>query len=264
MGWWIAVCVLAALVVAEAVVIVLLRAQLNASRLRIEVLSEGVETGNSLWNSVRETFKRMLQTVHLVRTEGIGPAVRNSIEELATWADVAQPELAELVPDGNVVVMFSDIEDSTPLTERIGDRAWARLIGDHAEKIERLVKMHEGHLVKSQGDGFMIAFADPIAAVMCAIALQQAVREDARRLRANRIRVRIGMHMGKSVLRGDDLFGLNVAMAARVAAEAEGGEILVSEEVRDAVGDAVPFDDGRKVELKGFTGTYLLYAVEAG
>lgn len=72
------------------------------------------------------------------------------------------------------------------------------------------------------------------------------------------------MHMGKSVLRGDDLFGLNVAMAARVAAEAEGGEILVSEEVRDAVGDAVPFDDGRKVELKGFTGTYLLYAVEAG
>lgn len=262
MGWVIAVCVLAALVVAEAVVIVMLRARLKATRRRVEELRGGADSGTSLWDGGREAVKTVLQTAHLVRTEGIGGAVRNSIEELAAWADVEQPDLAQLVPDGNVVVMFSDIEDSTPLTERIGDRAWARLIGSHAAQIERLVKAHDGHLVKSQGDGFMMAFADPVAAVQCAIALQHAVREDAKRLRATRIWVRIGIHMGKSVLRGDDLFGLNVAMAARVAAEAEGGEILVSEEVRDAVGDAVRFDDGREVQLKGFTDTYMLYAVE--
>jgi class 3 adenylate cyclase len=71
--------------------------------------------------------------------------------------------------------------------------------------------------------------------------------------------------MGKSVRRGDDLFGRNVAMAARVAGQAEGGEILVSEVVRDAVSDSddIEFDEGRDVELKGFSGTYRLYAVAA-
>ena len=70
--------------------------------------------------------------------------------------------------------------------------------------------------------------------------------------------------MGKSVRRGDDLFGRNVAMAARVAAQADGGEILVSEVVRNAVSDEdIAFDDGRDVELKGFSGSHRLYAVAA-
>jgi len=71
--------------------------------------------------------------------------------------------------------------------------------------------------------------------------------------------------MGRSVRRGDDLFGRNVAMAARVAAEAVGGEILVSESVRDALRDSddISFDEGRDVELKGFSGSYRLFAVEA-
>jgi adenylate cyclase len=81
--------------------------------------------------------------------------------------------------------------------------------------------------------------------------------------RRNGIRVRIGIHAGKSVRRGDDLFGRNVAMAARVAAAADGGEVLVSEPVRDAIGDGsgIEFDDGRDVELKGFSGTHRLYAL---
>jgi class 3 adenylate cyclase len=67
--------------------------------------------------------------------------------------------------------------------------------------------------------------------------------------------------MGKSVRRGDDLFGRNVAMAARVAAEADGGEILVSEPVRDAVADTVGVGPPREAQLKGFRGTHLLYPV---
>ena len=84
------------------------------------------------------------------------------------------------------------------------------------------------------------------------------------RKRPNGIRVRIGIHAGKSVRRGDDLFGRNVAMAARVAAQADGGQILVSEPVRESVDgrDDIAFDDGRDVELKGFTGTHRLYAVK--
>ncbi len=77
--------------------------------------------------------------------------------------------------------------------------------------------------------------------------------------------MRIGIHTGRSVRRGDDLFGRNVAMAARVAGQADGGEILVSETVRDALSecDDISFDDGRDAELKGFAGTHRLYAVSA-
>jgi adenylate cyclase len=89
------------------------------------------------------------------------------------------------------------------------------------------------------------------------------LHKDAQRTRHKGIRVRIGVHTGRSVRRGDDLFGRNVAMAARVAAEAGGGEILVSDAVRNALKDCedISFDDGRDAELKGFAGTYRLYAV---
>jgi class 3 adenylate cyclase len=198
------------------------------------------------------------QTANIIRKEGFGAAVRSSIEDLADWAEVERPDLARLAPDGNVAIMFSDIEESTALNERIGDRAWVRLIGRHDKMVRRYVQSHRGHVVKSQGDGFMVAFAEPAQAVRCSIDLQQALHK-----RPNEIRVRIGIHSGKSVRRGDDLFGRNVAMAARVAAEADGGQTLVSEPVRDAAGDDIAFDDGRDVELKGFSGKHRLYAVKA-
>jgi class 3 adenylate cyclase len=124
--------------------------------------------------------------------------------------------------------------------------------------VSRLVKRHSGYVVKSQGDGFMIAFAQPEQAVWCSMDLQRDLAK-----RRNGISVRIGIHAGKSVRRGDDLFGRNVAMAARVAAAADGGEILISESVRDALGDDVTVDEGRDVELKGFNGIHRLYAVTA-
>ncbi len=156
--------------------------------------------------------------------------------------------------------MFSDIEESTALNERIGDRAWVRLIDRHGKMVARHVKRHAGYVVKSQGDGFMIAFAQPEQAVLCSVDVQRELAK-----RPNGIRVRIGIHAGKSVRRGDDLFGRNVAMAARVAGAADGGEILVSESVRNACHDSadadVSFDDGRDVELKGFSGSHRLYSV---
>ena len=104
----------------------------------------------------------------------------------------------------------------------------------------------------------MIAFTRPEQAVRCGIDIQRSLQK-----RPNDIRVRIGIHVGKSVLRGDDLFGRNVAMAARVAGQADGGEILVSEAVRDAISDCedIAVDEGWEVELKGFAGTHVLYAV---
>ena len=250
--------VLAGVAAIEAIAIVVVAVQLNRARREADALRSRVDTRNVLLSGGREAVKTMWQTANIIRTEGFGAAVRSSIEDLADWAEVERPDLARLAPDGNVAIMFSDIEESTALNERIGDRAWVRLIGKHDKLIRRYVQSHRGHVVKSQGDGFMVAFAVPEQAVRCSVDVQEALRR-----RPNGIRVRIGIHAGKSVRRGDDLFGRNVAMAARVAAHADGGQTLVSEAVRDTLGghDDIAFDDGRDVELKGFTGKHRLYAV---
>lgn len=263
-GPMIAVYVLAGIVVAEAILLMAVSTRLAGARRKIEELQQRSEPRNWLLAGGREAVKTVWQTANLVRKEGIGAAVRSSIEDLADWAAVERPDLARITPDGRVVILFSDIEGSTLLNEQLGDRAWVRLLGSHDQLVGRLVKKHGGHVVKSQGDGFMIAFAQPEQAVRCAIDIQRALRSQNRR-RPHAIRVRIGIHLGRSVRRGEDLFGRNVAMAARVAAQADGDQILVSEPVRDAVADAdgISLDSGRDAELKGFSGSYRLYEVRA-
>jgi adenylate cyclase len=250
---------LGAIAAIEAVVI---GVQANRLARRTEQLAEAqrkVDTRANLLSGGREAVKQMWQTATIMRKEGFGAAVRSSIEDLADWAEVERPDLARLAPSGRVAILFSDIEESTALNERIGDRAWVRLIDRHDKMVGRHVRRHQGYVVKSQGDGFMIAFAQPEQAVLCSIGIQHELGK-----RPNGIRVRIGIHVGKSVRRGDDLFGRNVAMAARVAGQAEGGEVLVSAPVRDACQEStmdIGFDDGHDVELKGFSGAHRLYAV---
>ncbi|MGV7951080.1 adenylate/guanylate cyclase domain-containing protein [Mycobacterium kansasii] len=259
----IAVYVLAGIAVAEAVGLVVLWRLLSRSRQEVEELRRRADARNWLLSGGREAVKTVWQTANLVRKEGFGAAVRSSIEDLADWAEVERPDLARVTPDGRVVILFSDIEESTALNERIGDRAWVKLIAAHDKMIHELVERRSGHVVKSQGDGFMVAFARAEQALRCAIDIQDALHREAKRKRRNVIKVRIGIHMGRSVRRGDDLFGRNVAMAARVAGQAAGGEIRVSQPVRDAVGDCdgIGFDEGCDVELKGFSGSYRLFAV---
>ena len=217
----IAVYVLAGVAAAEAVALIVLWGWLKRSRDELEEARRRVDTRNMLLSGGREAVKQMWQTANILRRDGLGAAVRSSIEDLATGSG------------------------SSSGSDRM---------------VRRHVKNHSGHVVKSQGDGFMVAFAHPEEAVRCSVDVQRALGK-----RPNGIRVRIGIHMGKSVRRGDDLFGRNVAMAARVASEADGGEILVSEVVRDAVSDTddIIFDDGRDAELKGFSGSHRLYAVAA-
>ncbi|WP_102144756.1 adenylate/guanylate cyclase domain-containing protein [Mycobacterium hubeiense] len=254
----IAIYVLAGIAVVEAIALVVFWVVLTRTRREADELRRRVDTRTMLLTGGREAVSKVWQTASILRKEGLGAAVRSSIEDLADWAEVERPDLARLAPSGKVVILFTDIEESTALNNRIGDRAWVRLISSHDKMVRRCVNRHSGHVVKSQGDGFMIAFAQPEQAVRCSLDIQRALRK-----RPNGIRVRIGIHMGKSVRRGDDLFGRNVAMAARVAGQADGGETLVSEPVRNALADVedITFDDGREVELKGFSGTHRLYAV---
>jgi adenylate cyclase len=211
-----------------------------------------------------EAVKAVWETVDRVREQGLGGAIRSSIDELAGWAQVERPALVRLAgPDGSVAILFSDIEGSTELNERLGDKEWVRLLARHDAAVRSAITRFEGHVVKTQGDGFMAAFRTPEQAVRSAIAVQQAFERGSRKGRAA-VLIRIGIHHGDVVHRDNDIFGRNVAQAARVAALAEGGEILVSETVADALDGCadVVLTEPREVQLKGLSGEHFVSAVE--
>ncbi len=221
--------------------------------------------GGDLLATAGAAAKVMVETATRVREEGFGPALRGSVAEIAGWAQDEQPEIRRFAAsDGSVAIAFSDIEDSTALNEKLGDREWLKVLGAHDRIVRAGAAQHDGHIVKSQGDGFMIAFADAEDAVRCAVDVERAIAKGNRRLRKTPIKVRIGIHVGQAVARDGDLFGRNVAYAARVAAEADGGEILVSEPVRERVGgeNGFEFSDPRIVELKGLPGEHEVFAVD--
>lgn len=208
-----------------------------------------------------KTVTQTLKNADSLIRHGIVAPMRSSVDELAAWARVEKPDLARITSDGRVVLVFSDIEGSTERNESLGDDAWVKVLERHNELIKKKVAEHHGYVVKNQGDGFMIAFADPDDAVRCSIAVQQALTADPDRYSG--VRVRIGAHAGSSVRRGDDLFGRNVAMAARIADQAGGGEILVSGELRESLTDpGIRLASPVELELKGLRGAQTVYGVE--
>ena len=200
--------------------------------------------------------KAVWETASLVRDKGVSAAFRASISDIAGWAEVERPALVELAGvDGCVAILFSDIEGSTALNERLGDRAWNTLLKQHDRQVEKQIAKHHGQIVKHQGDGYMVAFATAEQAVRAAIGIERAFGQ----VRAvPTLRVRVGIHYGSVVHRDNDIFGRNVAHAARVAALAEGGEVLVSGAVVDEIAEVDDLDlrltDLRSVELKGLSG----------
>lgn len=258
--------VLAAASITLAVLLIVSRRQVTRARKELRRNREPLPDGRRRRKpgvaplAVRTVTHTLKGADALIRYGIVGP-VRSSVDDLAAWARVERPDLARLTAGGQVVLMFSDIEGSTERNEALGDRAWMKVLDRHNRLVERTVAEHRGYVVKNQGDGFMIAFSAPTDAVRCGLAIQRALRENA--AHHDGIRVRIGVHVGTSVRRGDDLFGRNVAMAARIADLAAGGEILVSDEVREAVAgaDGIAFDAPVEVELKGLRGTQSVSSV---
>lgn len=258
-----------AVIIGLSVLLIVARRQLTAERRELAQARAELEANRERADRRRRrrgvaplAVRTVWNTADSLLNKGIGATVRNSIEDLAGWAQVERPDLARLTADGDVTIVFSDIEGSTDLNEEMGDREWVKVLERHNKVIGKLVDEHGGHVVKNQGDGFMIAFAGPVDAVRCCTAIQDELESDGRR---HPIRVRIGCHVGSSVRRGDDLFGRNVAMAARVAGQARGGEILITDAVRAAVEDTPGLDFGpaRMAELKGIRGTHELTPVLA-
>ena len=166
-------------------------------------------------------------------------------------------------------ILFTDVEGSTALTERLGDAKARDLLREHESITREALEEHGGSEVKTMGDGFMASFSSATGALECAVALQRSfeARNSSDETRDTEIKVRIGLNAGEPIAEDDpggrgDLFGTAVNMAARVAARAEAGEILVSNVVRELVaGKGFMFNDRGETELRGFEDPVRVYEV---
>ncbi len=170
------------------------------------------------------------------------------------------------LPMGVVTFLFSDIEESTRHAQRLGDVAWAQLLRDHDRIVDGAVAAHRGTVVKHEGDGTFAVFPDATEAVAASVAITGALAAGALDGAGTAVRVRIGLHRGAGRLTegGGDYVGIDVHFAARVAAAGNGGQIVISEAARAALGPlpeaAIVVDEGVR-RLKDFDDPQPLYRI---
>ncbi|MFN2545428.1 MAG: alpha/beta fold hydrolase [Actinomycetota bacterium] len=152
-------------------------------------------------------------------------------------------------------VLFTDLVDSTGRAAELGDRRWRALLDRHDEMARAEIDANRGRLMKTTGDGVLATFDAPGRAIRCTMSLREALSEIGLEMRA-------GLHTGEIELRDDDVGGIAVHIAARVAALAGPSEILVSRTVSDLVaGSEIGFTDRGGHALKGIPGEWQLWAV---
>jgi class 3 adenylate cyclase len=152
-------------------------------------------------------------------------------------------------------VLFTDIVDSTRTAAELGDQRWRELLDRHDRAVRAALARAGGREVNSTGDGFLATFDSPARAIRCARAIQETCTPMG-------IRVRAGLHTGECEVRGDDIGGIAVHIAARVSALAGPDEILVSRTVKDLVaGSGIQFADRGDHTLKGVPDEWALHAV---
>jgi class 3 adenylate cyclase len=229
----------------------------------IELVASAISTFDQL--GMKADLERAL-SLKLELQGATSSGIYTSIDAVARAVERDRPQISvHPAPDGTVTLMFSDIEDSTVLTESLGDNAWQDLLRKHNALIREQIKAHDGFEVKTMGDGFMVAFQSAKKGLECAIAIQRAFAEH-NASDGQHVKVRIGLHAGEAIKEDGDFYGKNVVMASRVAGKANGGEILVSSLLRSLVESSVEaalFGEPREVELKGLAGTHTVFAVVA-
>jgi class 3 adenylate cyclase len=178
--------------------------------------------------------------------------VLDEIEEFLTGVRVGHD------PDRRLLtLLFTDIVGSTARASTVGDERWRDLLDRHDAVVRRQLARFRGREVKTLGDGFMATFDGPARAVECACAIRDAAAQLG-------LEVRSGVHTGEVEVRDEDVAGLAVVIAARVAALAESGTVWTSRTVADlVVGSGIPLRDRGVHELKGVPGTWNLYAVDS-
>lgn len=182
---------------------------------------------------------------------GDSDALVEEVEEFLTGARAGGERSRALL-----TVMFTDIVDATARAAELGDSRWRDLLARHDEELRDELRRFDGREVKTVGDGFLATFAGPPSrALRCALAITESAHELG-------VQVRVGIHTGECELIGDDVGGMAVHIASRVAALAGPGEVLVSGTVfGTVVGGPFAFDDRGYHELKGVPGRWPLFAL---
>ncbi|MEJ7584065.1 MAG: adenylate/guanylate cyclase domain-containing protein [Acidimicrobiales bacterium] len=201
-----------------------------------------------------EMMQRFLERSVEQRPSVLGNLGLNTLQVLS-WSASDDSSDANASP---VVVVFTDLENFTAYTSANGDDAAIALLAELHRVVGPVVRGRGGRVVKRLGDGLMLSFPAPEAAVLAAVELVEVSPEP--------LRMRAGVHIGDAVVSRDDLIGHVVNVAARVTEAAKGGQVLVTTDVRAAVGDLsrVTFGRARRVRLKGVPEAIRVCVVESG
>ena len=171
-----------------------------------------------------------------------------ALREFLTGAP-AEPETERVL----ATVLFTDIVDSTRLASEVGDRRWRELLDRHDRAARAEVERFRGRFIKSTGDGMLATFDGPTRALRCAFDLTEVLSRSG-------VEIRAGLHTGEIELRGDDVGGIGVHIAARTAGEATARQIVATRTVRDlATGTDLAFTSRGSVSLRGVPGEWELF-----
>ena len=185
----------------------------------------------------------------------LGPDPSSLVAEVAEFLTGERPliEFERIL----TTVLFTDIVASTAHAASLGDQRWRSLLDAHDRTVRDQLRRFRGREINTTGDGFVASFDGPARAIRCAQAVVNATDKLG-------VELRVGLHTGECEVRGDDVGGLAVHIAARAGTLATPGEVLVSGTVRDlVVGSGIEFSERGEHELKGVPGTWKLFAVES-
>jgi class 3 adenylate cyclase len=184
---------------------------------------------------------------------GVSPPIYGAADEIEEFL-TGERRLAD-IDRVLATVLFTDIVASTERAVSLGDGPWRLLLDAHDRAVREQLRRFGGREVKATGDGFLASFDGPARSIRCAEAIVSTTKTLG-------VDVRVGLHTGECEVRGEDLGGLAIHIAARVGALAASGEVLVSSTVKDLVaGSGIEFDDRGEHELKGVPGVWRLFAV---
>ncbi len=221
----------------------------------------GVDTASRLASRIPNARLALLEGTSAAPFTGDVEAVLAAIDEFLGEGEEASADAQPPEPGAFRTILFTDVEGSTALTQRLGDAKARELLREHERMVREALKAHGGSEVKTMGDGFMTSFSSATKALECAIAMQRAFaghNESAE----EPIKVRVGLNAGEPIAEDDDLFGTAVNEAARITAAAKGGEILVANVVRElAKGKDFLFADRGETSLRGFEDPVRLFEV---
>lgn len=190
------------------------------------------------------------------------PIQLSSIDVIASALEPVTPALGRMSsPDGAVTLMLSDIADATAAADELGAERWEQLVSDHHLLVEQLVARHDGQVVRFQGDGFLASFGSAHAGLHAGVDLQRTFTGSPGEHRS--LSIRVGLHSGFILGNPEQMMGRNVVLAARIAAQAKGGEILVSSAAKEytATDPSFRFEEHGEYHFKGLLGEHQVFSV---